>query len=73
MAAKYSSWNSKLAINCTWLKSNEPAIILVRSPNSLGKGLLMGASNSFADYKPKYFSRRDKSANCTNFRKIANN
>ena len=32
----------------------------------------MGAcSNFFADYKPKYFSRHDKSAKSTYFRKIA--
>ena len=61
-----SSWNSKLAI-----LSCEPARYEVT--NSLGKGSLMeGAwSKSFADYNPKYFSRRNMNAKSTYFRKLA--
>ena len=47
----------------------EPAIVYVWSLKCLGKGSFCGAwSKRFANYKPKYFSRRNKSTKSTYFR-----
>ena len=50
-----------------YFKSKDPAIIEVRRPNSLGT--LIKGRGQIVDYKPKYFSRRDKRAKSTYFMK----
>ena len=58
----------------TCLKSNEPAIRhdhYQLHQNYSGKDHRRARSITFVDYKPKYFSRRDKSAKSTYFMKIS--
>ena len=79
-------WYSQYSLDCQGSSKDNRLAILAWSqmslqlfkydhyqlhPNNLGKDCQGVWSNNFVDYKPKYFSRCDKSANSMYFRKIA--